>query len=108
MLWPRDENLRLIGAEEETRHIGERLRGAGKATTLFLCLAGLCFGGCYFIVSYSDSIGISLADKETTLIWAALVCSLSCFFSVFYGARVIRYVMYRQRHRAFLRKHNRL
>ena len=108
MMWPRDENLRLIGAEEEAQHIGERLRNACNATIISIFLAVLCFGFCYFISVQSDWVVLTLSDRENTLIWAALACSICCFFCVFYGVRMIRYVLYRQRHRAFLRKYNRL
>lgn len=108
MDWPRDENLRLIGAAEEARHIVERLRGAACAAIFFLLLAMLCFGIFYFGAAPVDWMEWSVADREPLLIWAALACSLSLFFCAFYGARVVRYLWYRRQHRAFLRKYNRL
>ena len=108
MVMPRDDNLRLIGAEEEARHILEHLRSASYATMFCLLSAAACLGVGYFVVTHGDWIGLFTADRETALIWAALACSLSCFFSTFYGARVVRYLWYRHQHQTFLRKYNRL
>ncbi len=108
MYRPRDENLRLIGAEEEARHISRRLRGAAFATLLGLLSAATCGGVFYFVGEQSDGMGLTAASRDTARIWAALACSLSFFFSTFYGARVVRYAWYRHQHRLFLRKYNRL
>jgi len=108
MRWPRDDNLRLIGAEEEARHIGTRLRGAGRATAACLFAGLVCFGAACVLASESELFGLSAEHQAAVLAWIALACSLCCFFSLFYGARMARYWLYRWRHRAFLRKYNRL
>lgn len=108
MGWPRDDNLRLIGAEEEARHIGTRLRAAGRATAACLFSGLVFFAAACVLASENELFGLSAERQAAVLAWVALACSLCCFFSLFYGARTARYWLYRRRHRAFLRQYNRL
>lgn len=108
MFRPRDENLRLIGAEEEAHHIDRHLRGA--ALTAAFCLLSAAVGVAVFYVvgAQGEWLELSVASRDTLRIWAALACSLSFFLCIFYCARAVRYTWYRRQHRAFLRKYNRL
>lgn len=110
MKLPRDENLRLIGTAEEAEHIRDGHRFALAFALLFgvlaagdlaaLAMAAGTLNPGRLIDSYPQ---LSNTHKVLYAVFPALV-----FLALFYAGRALRYVRYRHRHRAFLRKHNRL
>jgi hypothetical protein len=106
MTMPRDDNLRLIGAEEEARHIQERYREARNTTVFFLLFVVNGIVSTIFVPSGVGWIEASPVVQGYFVI-SGFIVPFAVFFVVFYGVRTLRYIWFRYRHRAFLRKYDR-
>ena len=107
MVMPRDDNLRLIGAEVEARHIAERYRGARNTTVFFFLVMLHGIVASIFTPSGADWLELS-QSVQGYFVLSGMLVPFVAFFSLFYGVRMLRYVWYGYRLRAFLRKYNRL
>lgn len=106
MIRPRDENLRLIRMDEEAGHIAERYRGA-RNTALFFLAAVIAAAAVLLLAAPEPSLAALFVQAGVPGLLAIAFPAL-LFLLAFYTLRSLRYVWYRRRHRAFLRKHNRI
>ena len=105
MKHPRDENLRLIGAEEEAAHIRDRFLTARDMLLFFGFVALVSLASVAFIAPWREEVAgyWSIAGLVATT-----SAAISIVFAVLHAVKMAKYAFYRRSHERFLRKHNRM